>query len=81
MKSLLRNLLTKYASKLLVDVLRDKAKKTDNKLDDKLVDAVDAALEGKDYDDIVASTKKEAKRAKAKVTAVKTAVKELKNTK
>lgn len=78
MKNLLRNLLVKYAGKLLVDVLRDKAKKTDNKLDDKLVDAVDAALEGKDYDDIVASTKKEVKRAKTKVTAVKTAVKELK---
>lgn len=81
MKSLIKNLFAKYASKFIVDVLREKAKKTDNKLDDKLIEAVDAALEGKDYEDIVASTKKEVKRAKAKVAAVKTAVKELKNTK
>lgn len=68
-------LLYPVAKKFLVQFLRKEASKSSNTLDDKLVAAVEVSLEGKDYNDVLESVKKEAERAKEKVDAVKAVVK------
>lgn len=68
-------LLYPVAKKYLVQFLRKEAAKSSNTLDDKLVAAVEVSLEGKDYNDVINSVKKEVKRAEAKVKVVKAAIK------
>lgn len=74
-------LLYPVAKKFLVQFLRKEAAKSSNTLDDKLVSAVEVSLEGKDYNDVINSVKKEVDRAKEKVDVVKAAVKKRKSKK
>lgn len=75
MMKMLKKLLVKYFGQFLVEALREKAKDTKTTIDDQLVDMVEKAIEGKDYKQMVESTKKEIDRAKDKVKTVKKAVK------
>lgn len=74
-------LLYPVAKKYLVQFLRKEAVKTSNTLDDKLVTALEVSLEGKDYNDVLVSVKKEAARAKEKVDTIKAAIKPAKKRK
>lgn len=74
-------LLYPVAKNFLVQFLRKEAAKSSNTLDDKLVTAVEVSLEGKDYNDVINSVKKEAARAKEKVDVVKAAIKPAKKRK
>lgn len=80
MKNLFKNFIAAIAAPFLVDILKRESRKTTNTVDDQLVDMVEKAIEGKSYEDMVASTKKEVARAKAKVEEVKDAVDEIVDT-
>lgn len=81
MNPMLAAILYPIAKQYIVDFLRKKSKDSSNKVDDKLVAAVEVALEGKDYEDVVASTSREIERAAKKVKAVKEVVNDIKGTK
>lgn len=70
-----KNIAIKYLAQFIVEALRLKAKDTKTTIDDDLIDMVEKAIEGKDYKQMVESTKKEIDRAKDKVKTVKKAVK------
>jgi hypothetical protein len=63
------------AKNFIVDILRKKSADSSNTIDDKLVAAVEVALEGKDYHQVVDSVSREIERAADKVEAVKELVK------
>jgi hypothetical protein len=75
MNPMLVAMLYPIAKNFIVDILRKKSADSSNTIDDKLVAAVEVALEGKDYHQVVDSVSREIERAADKVEAVKELVK------
>lgn len=75
MNPMLVAMLYPIAKNFIVDILRKKSADSSNTIDDKLVAAVEVALEGKDYHQVVDSTSREIERAADKIKAVKAMVK------
>lgn len=75
MNPMLAAILYPIAKNFIVDLLRKRAAETNNTVDDKLVAAVEVALAGKDYHQVVDSVSREIERGVEKVEAVKAMVK------
>jgi len=75
MNPMLVAMLYPIAKNFIVDILRKKSADSSNTIDDKLVAAIEVALEGKDYHQVVDSVSREIERAADKVDAVKELVK------